>query len=56
MDPSRSGSDEKFPQVYGKIDLDAIVEAFDIELSKDGLFYENDKLKKVIEATVCLDN
>lgn len=46
------GKGEEFPHVYGSINIDAIVEVFNIQTSKDGLFYENDRLKRLIKALI----
>lgn len=34
----------------GKINVDAIVKVFHIQISKEGFFYKNDKLKRLIKA------
>ena len=41
---------EEFPHIYGNINIDAIVEVFDIQSSIEGLFYGNDRLKSLIKA------
>lgn len=43
------GKGEEFPHVYGSINVDSIIEVFEISPSKDGLFYENDKLRNLIQ-------
>ena len=40
---------EEFPHVYGDINVDAIIEVIHIQPSKDGLFYENDELRNIID-------